>query len=278
MNNIINILAYIVLAAFVVRTIRNALYHIFLWQNKEYRLDMLKVYLGTKVGKKILFGSLSKIKLILLALLVYSLFSELNFLASLAVWSFGLVFVIEAYRNLNELYTGSLPLPKFTPKVVLILFFTLFSQFILVLTSSPRFALDLMPFLDKLLFITIALQVGILSIPARIRDALLEFFALEKMIKLTGIQAVGITGSYGKSTTKEFVYQLVKDDYGVVKTSENINKPVGIAQLILKEVDDATELIIIEAAADKHHGGNQLRRITNMLADKLHIEIGRAHV
>jgi len=269
----INILSYIVLAAFVIRTIRNTLYHIFLWQNNEYRLDMLKVYLKTSVGKRIVFGPMAKIKFVLLALFIFALIGEFNIIASLAIWSFGVLFIVEAWRNLGEFMSGSLPLPKFTVKVVLIILITLLFQFILILSSSPRFALDLMPFMDKLLAVSVAAQIGLLSIPTRIRDALLEYFAMEKMVRFKRIRVVGITGSYGKSTTKEFLYQLVKDEFNVVKTSKNINKPVGIAKLILQEVSDKTELLIVEAAADKHHGRNQVVRITNMLADKLSVAV-----
>ena len=269
----INILSYVVLAAFVIRTIRNTLYHIFLWQNNEYRLDMLRVYLKTSVGKRIVFGPMAKIKFILLALFIFALIGELNIIASLAIWSFGALFIIEAWRNLKEIVTSSLPFPKFTVKVVLIILITLLFQFVLILSSSPRFALDLMPFMDKLLAIFVALQIGLLSIPSRIRDALLEHVAMERMVRLKGIRAVGITGSYGKSTAKEFLYQLVKDEFNVVKTSKNINKPVGIAKLILQEVSNKTEILIVEAAADKHHGQNQVTRITNMLADKLSVAV-----
>jgi len=269
----INILAYIVLAAFVVRTIRNILYQLFLWQNKEYRLDMLKIYLGTKAGKRILFGTLAKLKFILLAIFIISLLFEVNYLASLVIWIFGLVLIVEAYRNLVEFLTGFLPMPRFTPKVVVILLFTLLFQLTFVLTSSPRFAMDLMPFLDKLLALAIMLQVGALSLPARMRDSLLEFFAFKKMTRLDSIQVIGITGSYGKSTAKELIYELVKNDFKTVKTKKNINKPVGIAKLILKEVDNSTQLLILEAAADKHHGKNQLQRIADMLADKLSVAV-----
>lgn len=270
---IIDILSYIVLAAFVLRTVRNTLYHVFLWQNKEYRFDMLKIYLSTEVGKNIIFGLIAKLKFLLLAFFVVSLFFEINILYNITIWSFGVVLVIEAYRNIREFLSGSLPLPKYTSKVLIIIFFTLFFQLILVLTSSPRFGLDLMPFLDKLLAVTVAMQIGLFSFPGQIRDSLLEYFALRKMVKMNNLKVVGITGSYGKSTAKELVYQMVKDEFNVVISPKNINKPVGISNLILHSVNKLTNLMIVEVAADIHHGKNQIERIANMLADKLEIAV-----
>lgn len=270
---IVDILSYIVLAAFVIRSVRNTLYHVFLWQNKEYRLDMLRIYLSTKVGRNIIFGFFAKLKFLLLAFFFVSLFFDINILYSITIWSFGVVLVIEGYRNIREFLSVSLPLPKYTPKVLIIIFFALFFQFILVLTSSPRFGLDMMPFLDKLLAVTIAMQVGLFSFPGQIRDSLLEYFTSRKMVKMDNLKVVGITGSYGKSTAKELVYQIVKDDFNVVISPKNVNKPVGISKLILDSVNKLTNLVIIEVAADIHHGRNQIERIANMLVDKLEIAV-----
>lgn len=61
-----------------------------------------------------------------------------------------------------------------------------------------------------------------------------------------GLTIVGITGSQGKSTTKEILYQILKDRYKVAKTPENYNTDVGIAIAILSEVTEETEIFIAE--------------------------------
>jgi UDP-N-acetylmuramoyl-tripeptide--D-alanyl-D-alanine ligase len=60
------------------------------------------------------------------------------------------------------------------------------------------------------------------------------------------IQIIGIAGSYGKTTMKEVVSTILSQKYKVVKTPENINTPLGIADLILKKVDDKTEVLVVE--------------------------------
>lgn len=64
-----------------------------------------------------------------------------------------------------------------------------------------------------------------------------------------GFKVVAITGSYGKTTTKEILYELIKDNFKTAKTRENFNSPVGIAQEILLSLKNDTEVFIAEMGA-----------------------------
>ncbi len=60
------------------------------------------------------------------------------------------------------------------------------------------------------------------------------------------IKVIGIVGSYGKTTMKEAVSTIVSQKLNVVKTPENINTPLGISELILKKVNEKTEVLVVE--------------------------------
>ena len=60
---------------------------------------------------------------------------------------------------------------------------------------------------------------------------------------------IAIAGSYGKTTTKNYIYELVKYNYKAQMTPGNINTPTGIAYWILNNFDLTSELLIVEVDA-----------------------------
>jgi len=75
---------------------------------------------------------------------------------------------------------------------------------------------------------------------------LLVFSARNKLKKLDNLKIIGIAGSYGKTGMKDLIATVLSEKYEVVKTQESINTPVGIARTILKEVNEKTEILVIE--------------------------------
>lgn len=64
--------------------------------------------------------------------------------------------------------------------------------------------------------------------------------------KRFSIPVIGITGSRGKTTVKEWLFQLLKDDYKIVRSPRSYNSQIGVP-LSLWDLDDNTQLAIIEA-------------------------------
>jgi len=58
-----------------------------------------------------------------------------------------------------------------------------------------------------------------------------------------------VAGSFGKTTTKNFIYQLIRFNYRVQMVEGNINTPTGIAQWLLKNLDKRAEVILVEMDA-----------------------------
>lgn len=75
--------------------------------------------------------------------------------------------------------------------------------------------------------------------------------AKRKYAGLKTIRTVAVTGSYGKSTTKELIYQLLSSKFKVVKTQKNNNTDIGIAQTILRDIKKNTEIFLAEMGAYK---------------------------
>lgn len=74
--------------------------------------------------------------------------------------------------------------------------------------------------------------------------------AMEIMkVKGVGTKIVVVAGSYGKTTTKNFVFQLCQHKYKTVMIPGNINTPAGIADWVINNFRTGTELLIAEVDA-----------------------------
>ncbi|EES72486.1 MULTISPECIES: UDP-N-acetylmuramoyl-tripeptide--D-alanyl-D-alanine ligase [Paenibacillus] len=77
-------------------------------------------------------------------------------------------------------------------------------------------------------------------------DTLIALQALAKSyLTETGAKVVGITGSNGKTTTKDLVYALLSTTYKVHKTKGNFNNHIGLPLTILAMPED-TEIAVLE--------------------------------
>ncbi len=74
----------------------------------------------------------------------------------------------------------------------------------------------------------------------------LQLKARSFVMKHNPMQVIAIAGSYGKTTTKNFLYELLKYNYKVQMVPGNINTPTGIAAWILKNLETNTEVLLVE--------------------------------
>ena len=77
--------------------------------------------------------------------------------------------------------------------------------------------------------------------------------ALQKLAtfhrKFLGIPVIGITGSNGKTTTKELIFNVLSKKYKVTATRGNLNNHIGVP-LSLLSMDEDTEIGLIEMGAN----------------------------
>lgn len=75
--------------------------------------------------------------------------------------------------------------------------------------------------------------------------------ASEKIKNMKNLTSVGITGSYGKTSTKFAAAAILKEKYKVLNTPESYNTPMGISKIINNKLDDEYEIFIAELGATK---------------------------
>lgn len=71
---------------------------------------------------------------------------------------------------------------------------------------------------------------------------------------------IGITGSNGKTVVKEWLYQLLKDDYRITRSPKSFNSQIGVP-LSVWQMTDQTELGIFEAGISQRGEMDRLERI-----------------
>ena len=68
--------------------------------------------------------------------------------------------------------------------------------------------------------------------------------------KELNVKVIGITGSNGKTTTKDLLYEVLSNKYKTQKTIGNLNNEIGVPKTILSLNED-TEIAVVELGTDK---------------------------
>ena len=87
--------------------------------------------------------------------------------------------------------------------------------------------------------------------------------ASEKIRNMKNLTSVGITGSYGKTSTKFAMSAILKEKYKVLNTPESYNTPMGISKIINDELTDEYNIFIAELGATKTGDIDEVAMLTN---------------
>lgn len=85
----------------------------------------------------------------------------------------------------------------------------------------------------------------------------------EKISSLKNLTVIGITGSYGKTSVKEILFQLINDNNNTLRTPESFNTVMGIAKVADYELNRTYKYFICEMAAYKKGEIKELCKMVN---------------
>ena len=72
---------------------------------------------------------------------------------------------------------------------------------------------------------------------------------IERLKKSNGLKVIGITGSYGKTSTKNFLASILNEAYPTFASFESYNTPMGLSKVINENIDDTVSVFIAEMGA-----------------------------
>ncbi|MFH1610542.1 MAG: UDP-N-acetylmuramoyl-tripeptide--D-alanyl-D-alanine ligase [Patescibacteria group bacterium] len=131
----------------------------------------------------------------------------------------------------------------------LVSWFIVLIVFLFAVYKSGWFGIFSLVFIVVFLPFLILISFYLLFLPDLILKQRIIRLASKK-INNKKIIKIGITGSYGKTSTKEILYKMLSNKYKVLKTPDNINTDMGVAQFILDNLKDE-DILIVEMGAFK---------------------------
>ena len=253
--------------------IKCVLFWLYLWQLKDYHVGRFFDHFRTHKGRKLIFSFTLISKLVLFILFL--------FWGGLFIYLFSILLLLylgELVLFLRSIFNKSIKKPT---KSLKILFLSVVS-FLTVVLFMAWTLLKLKDSLQPASFLAfdiltplIISAVVLLFQPffVAIRNNILRR-AKEKINKIksvSGLNVIAITGSYGKTSTKEFLSTILSKKYKILKTKENQNSEIGIANCILQDLKISHQIFIAEIGA---YNKGKVREVCSMLMPKIGVVTG----
>lgn len=234
---------------FFLWVIRTTLFWIALWQIKEYRSDRLLVHLReTRQGKSLLFSPFAISNMILVLLYGFVIADDR--------WTYWYQLVVFFYFSfLGLLFIREIIFAKFKRPAITVKSLTIFFLTIVVLSIGYAFNLvdkyGWLLVLNLLTPVFVGLFVFTFSFPTEIYKDILIQKAKKKILEHKKLLVIGVSGSYGKTSTKEYLAHVLASKFSVVKTPLSNNTPIAVANTILNHVKSTTQILIVEIGSYK---------------------------
>lgn len=130
------------------------------------------------------------------------------------------------------------------------------------LIFSPGFILVKVAILDIFSFPVVAIFVFISRLPTFAYHQILIRRAITGLVRHKKMKVIAVTGSYGKTTTKEILYSLLSQKYKTIKTEASKNSPIAIAEVVLSQLRPEHEIFIVEMGAYKT---GEIKKMSSMV-------------
>ena len=247
-----NILFFVFIPLWLLAITKEALFWIYFWQLKEYRQDRMRAHFALPTARVLLINN----KVSIVAVLFVTAIIALTVPILPIILGIGaiLFYILGAYRIYIHIHEKQLRIPAFTMKALILLVLTgiLYIAILsIALARTPEVAFVLLLASDLLVPVAVTAFVALFNPVSVMMKRRISKRARKKRENLKDLLVVGITGSYGKTSTKDFLAHILDKSFRVHKTPENINTEIGIARDFLANVTPSHDIYIAEVGAYK---------------------------
>lgn len=252
-------MSYLIALLWSIVFLKKLLFWVYLWQLKEYHIGRFFDHFRTYKGKRLVFSYLLLVKVLILFGIFFSAEFNLFEIKLGLVYFIGAVFLVEVLFALKNVWQKTFKKPALTRKTATVLStgisFGILILFVLLVLglNITRFAFSLL-FLDILAPVVFSVLVLAYQPLAVILRSRIIKAAKEKRVRFRDLLVIGVTGSYGKTSTKEFLATILSEKFKVLKTKEHQNSEIGVSQCILDELTSDYEIFVCEMGAYNRGG------------------------
>lgn len=249
-----------ILLLWVFQAFRQILIWTYWLQVKEYRFDRFEVLLTSRDGWKNLEIGITALKFI-------------AFFIALFFGSYFWAILLLIYLNIRfaiDIATRLVRKPKFTLRALEIVLTCILGMLLSVGAGFYTGIIATNLIVGEIL-ILLCPVLGILwSAPLVERSRRKAIKEARRQLAKVHPTVVAVTGSYGKSTTKEFVSQFLGTTFNVAKTIGSQNTDFGVARAA-SDIGKDTEIFVAEVGAYKR---GEIKRIASFLKPNVAIVTG----
>jgi len=223
--------------------VSKTLYYLYLWQIKEYRFDRFFALFREPKGyasvltRPLIFACCLFAASFILPLKVTGVLFLLLYMGEVLLWA-------------KSIVRQEATIPVVTAKTFSLLLLSLASggALFLLLLAGPLSPLQVLLVIDCMMLCVISFWVMVEKPLTFLAKRQLVWKAQKKRKALSRLVAVGITGSFGKTSTKEFLAAILAHRFHLKTTLKHQNTEVGASRAILA-MPANTEVFVAEMAA-----------------------------
>ncbi|MFV0289152.1 MAG: Mur ligase family protein [Mycoplasmatales bacterium] len=270
---------YLVLVLFIlIYLFTKGLHLLQAYQQSAYDIKRFMKYI--KENYKYTFG-INELLPYFLLLINFLVLKRTNYVGHLLLVFFSILFLyynIKFFNISKKRYTTKLPL-KYTWRVKrLIISLSILSILKFVISTLLGLPILISIIGTSYLLPLYIIVSGLINLP--IENKIKNNFkkqATDKIKALTNLTVVGITGSYGKTSIKNIINDVLKEEKITLQTPSSFNTPMGLSITINNELTKMHEVFLAEMGA--YYLG-EIQELANMVHPKIGIvsAIGPQHL
>ncbi|MEI6728056.1 MAG: Mur ligase family protein [bacterium] len=244
---------------------KQLLFWLYLWQNREYRLDRMWDFLGRPESTRAIFDKWTLIRVLILTFYVVAAYSgqgsdSISLIVFFAIVECALE-TIEFIFNIGR--RKNIKRPKVSAKIALL--FSLCTLILAILST-----LTIINFTAQINITLSLFVVIILAIPLITGFSLVLLYPIDSYFKqqlfskvkihresFKNLKVLAVSGAFGKSSTKEILAQILETKLDVLKTEKYQNVGIAVAKKTY-QVSKDTEFFIAELGSYRVGEGKQI--------------------